>query len=335
MQLYPDRLAGHLQQPLKPVYIVAGEEPLIHLEVCQQIRDAARAQGYDERIIIEAESSDADWSSLTPGCATLSLFSQRQIVEVRFGDKKPDKTIQQLLHDYAEHPFSDLVILISFAKIDKGLKSSAWFKKLDKIGLFIPIYPIPAPQLPTWIAQRLRLAGFSVDVKAAALFAERIEGNLLAAAQEIEKLKLLLNAPAITTEFVERYINDSAHFDVFRLTDSLLTGDVNKTLNVMSHLKAQGIEPILILWALAKESKVLLALSEGLAQGISWADLCRKHFIWDNKQPLYQQAIKHLPHAKLYKILPQLTDADKIVKGAKTGEIWDQLQDIALQLCGH
>lgn len=335
MQLYPDRLAQHLQQPLKPVYIVAGDEPLLHLESCQLIRDQAKAQGYDERIIIDADAANADWSSLTPGCATLSLFSQRQLIEVRFGDKKPSKDIQTLLTDYADHPFSDLVVLLSFEKLDKGFKTTRWFKRLEKIGVFIPIYPIAPHQLNPWLSNRLRQNGFQADASTVALFAQRIEGNLLAAAQEIEKLKLLLNEPTLTSAFVEHYISDSAHFDVFRLTDNLLTGDVTRSLNVLSHLKAEGIEPILILWAIAKETRTLLALHEGLAQRLNWADLCRQHFIWDNKKAAYQQALKRLTRAELKTLLPKLVQIDQMIKGLRQGETWDQLQDCIVILSGQ
>lgn len=342
MKIFPNKLAEALTKRLPGVVIVAGDEPLQHRDACDAVRKAARQAGIEERQVLDVEANFA-WGRLTEAVSSMSLFSSRKLIEVRLGSTKPGQEGGKVLRDYAERYAShgaddDNLLLISSTKLDFREQKSAWFKALDKVGLFVPVWPIDAAYLPRWLLDRARHHGLAMDPDAAQLLGERTEGNLLAADQELQKLALTLPPGArINPQQVAGDVEDSARFDVFTLMDACLKGDKARVSRIMRGLRGEGVEAPIVLWALTRELRQLLSLHQHLDQGQSLEHACKvqKPPIFDKRRPAYQQAIRRLPRKRLYKLLLLAQRLDLAIKGA--GPLlppWDGLHDLALTLAG-
>ncbi|SEK48352.1 DNA polymerase III subunit delta [Halomonas daqiaonensis] len=337
MKVFPDKLPDTLAKKLPPVVIVAGEEPLQHVEACDAVRAAARQAGVDEREILHVEANFA-WGHLTEAAANLSLFATRRLIEVRLGSGKPGQEGAKALRDYAESiKGSDDILLLSTGKLDYREQKSAWFKALDKVGLFVPVWPVDASRLGFWLRDRAGRHGLSLDLDAARLLGERTEGNLLAADQELQKLALMLPAGArVGAREVAGGVEDSARYDVFTLLDACLKGERARVTRIMAGLRGEGIEPPIVLWALSRELRILLSIQQHLDQGQSLEHACKaqKPPIFEKRRPAYQQAIARLPLKRLHKLLLFAQRLDLAIKGGSSVPLWDGLHDLALTLAG-
>ncbi|HJE28164.1 MAG TPA: DNA polymerase III subunit delta, partial [Pseudomonas nitrititolerans] len=269
MKLSPAQLGKHLQGSLAPVYVVSGDEHLLCQEACDAIRAACRRQAFSERQVLSVESG-FDWGQLLEAGANLSLFAERRLLELRIPSGKPgDKGAAALLH-YLARPAEDTVLLISLPKLDGSTQKTKWAKALidGKDVQFLQVWPVDAAQLPQWIRQRLSQAGLAADQEAVELIAARVEGNLLAADQEIEKLKLLAEDGRVTAVTVQAAVADSARYDVFGLIDATLQGHPEHSLRMLEGLRGEGIEAPVILWALARELRLLANIAQQYAQGV-------------------------------------------------------------------
>lgn len=342
MKIFPNKLEGSLTKRLPAVVIVAGDEPLQHQEACDAVRKAARQAGIEERQILDVEANFA-WGRLTEAASSLSLFASRKLIEVRLGSAKPGQEGGKVLRDYAqrfakEGASDDNVLLISSGKLDFREQKSAWFKALDDVGLFVPVWPVDTAYLPRWLLDRARHHGLNMDHDAAQLLGERTEGNLLAADQELQKLALTLPpGTRVTPQQVAGDVEDSARFDVFTLMDACLKGEKARVSRIMRGLRGEGVEAPIVLWALTRELRQLLSLHQHLDQGQSLEHACKaqKPPIFEKRRPAYQQAIRRLPRKRLYKLLLFAQRLDLAIKGASTLlPLWDGLHDLALTLAG-
>ena len=256
MKLRFEQLSEHLQQGLRPIYLLSGDEPLQLGEAADAIRAQARAQGFAEREVMHVEAG-FDWNALAAASDTLSLFAEQRLIDLRLPSGKPGKEGGAALAEYAANPPQDTVLLITSGKLDKNAAKAKWYKALDSAGVTLQVWPVEANQLPRWVGQRMRARGLSASPEAAQLLAERVEGNLLAAAQEIEKLLLLYGESSVDAEMVEQGVADSARYDIFELVDTALLGDAPRVARIMEGLHGEGVEPILILWALVREIRAL------------------------------------------------------------------------------
>nr|WP_221199194.1 DNA polymerase III subunit delta [Halomonas fontilapidosi] len=326
-----------MAKKLPPVVIVAGEEPLQHVEACDAVRAASRQAGIEEREILHVEANFA-WGRLTEAAANLSLFATRRLIEVRLGSGKPGQDGAKALRDYAESlKDSDDVLLLSTGKLDYREQKSAWFKALDKIGLFVPVWPVDASRLGFWLRDRASRHGLSLDLDAARLLGERTEGNLLAADQELQKLALMLPPGArIGAREVAGGVEDSARYDVFTLMDACLKGERVRVTRIMAGLRGEGVEAPIVLWALSRELRLLLSLQQHLDQGQSLEHACKaqKPPIFEKRRPAYQQALARLPLKRLHKLLLFAQRLDLAIKGGGSVPLWDGLHDLALTLAG-
>jgi len=247
VKLNAGQLARHLQGALAPVYVVSGDEPLLCQEAADAIRGAARQQGYSERQVFHADAG-FDWGQLHQAGASLSLFAERRLIELRIGNGKPGDKGAAALLEYLARPAEDTLLLISLPKLDGSTQKTKWAKALidGPQCQFLQIWPVELGQLPQWIRQRLSEAGHSASAEAVDLIAARVEGNLLAAAQEIEKLKLLAENGRIEVETVQAAVADSARFDVFGLLETLLAGDAAHALRMLNGLRGEGVEALFI-----------------------------------------------------------------------------------------
>jgi len=337
MKVFPDKLPDALAKKLPPVVIVAGEEPLQHVEACDAVRAAAREAGVEEREVLHVEANFA-WGRLTEAAANLSLFATRRLIEVRLGSGKPGQDGAKALRDYAESlQGSDDVLLLSTGKLDYREQKSAWFKALDKVGLFVPVWPVDPSRLGFWLRDRAGQHGLSLDLDAARLLGERTEGNLLAADQELQKLALMLPPGArVGAREIAGGVEDSARYDVFTLMDACLKGERVRVTRIMAGLRGEGVEAPIVLWALSRELRLLLSLQQHLDQGQSLEHACKaqKPPIFEKRRPAYQQALARLPLKRLHKLLLFAQRLDLSIKGAAALPLQDGLHDLALTLAG-
>lgn len=333
MRLRPDQLDGHLKQGLAPVYLVSGDEPLAVMESCDAIRAAARAAGFEEREVFHVETG-FDWNRLLESANSLSLFATRRIIELRLEGAKPKGAGPDALKEYAARPPADTVLLVITGKLDAAAQKSAWHRALEKTGVTVAAWPVEPGRLPGWVAQRMRALGLQPDPEAARLVAERVEGNLLAAAQEIQKLRLLHGPGPVDAAAVAAAVAESARYDVFALADAALGGDPGRTARVLAGLRGEGVEPTLVLWALSRELRLLAGLAGAVALGRRLEQALQAQRVWDRRKPLYQQALRRGDAGHWQGLLQRCQRADRINKGQAPGNAWDALQDLALAMAG-
>lgn len=337
MKVFPDKLPEAIGKRLPPVILVAGDEPLIHMEACDAVRAAARKQGIEEREILHVEGN-FQWGRLTESAASMSLFASSKLIELRLGDQSPGQEGGKALEAYAgQAKQSDDVLLVSASRLDRKQQQSKWFKALDKIGLFVPVWPVDHQRLGFWMRDRASRHGLQLDMDAARLLGERTEGNLLAADQELQKLALIMPRGArLNAEAIASGVEDSARYDVFTLTDACLRGERERTVRIVQGLRGEGIEAPVVLWALTRELRTLLSLRQHLDQGQSLDHACKaqRPMIPDKRRPNYQQALQRLPHRRLHKLLLLSQRIDLAIKGGITLPLWDALNDLALTLAG-
>ncbi|MCE1115626.1 MULTISPECIES: DNA polymerase III subunit delta [Pseudomonas] len=338
MKLSPAQLAKHLQGQLAPVYIVSGDDPLLCQEAADAIRGAARQQGYDERQVFSADAN-FDWGNLLLAGASLSLFAQRRLLELRLPSGKPGDKGAAALIEYCANPAEDTLLLISLPKLDGSAQKTKWGKALVEGGhcQFIQIWPVDAQQLPQWINQRLSQAGLTAQRDAVDMIAARVEGNLLAAAQEIEKLKLLADGNPITVETVQAAVADSARFDVFGLVDAILNGEAAHALRMLEGLRGEGVEPPVILWALARELRLLAGLAQQFSQGVPLdkAFSQARPPVWDKRRPLVSKALQRLSAQRWAMLLQDAQHIDAQIKGQAQGSPWTSLARLSLLMAGQ
>lgn len=338
MKLSPAQLGKHLQGSLAPVYVVSGDEHLLCQEACDAIRAACRQQAFSERQVLSVESG-FDWGQLLEAGANLSLFAEKRLLELRIPSGKPgDKGAVALLH-YLARPAEDTVLLISLPKLDGSTQKTKWAKALidGKDVQFLQVWPVDAAQLPQWIRQRLSQAGLAADQEAVELIAARVEGNLLAAAQEIEKLKLLAEGGRVTADTVQAAVADSARYDVFGLIDAALQGHPEHSLRMLEGLRGEGIEAPVILWALARELRLLANIAQQYAQGVPLerAFSQARPPVWDKRRPLVSKALQRHDVAGWQRLLMAAQLIDEQIKGQAEGDPWIGLSNLCLQLSGR
>ena len=333
MRLYPEKLADHLQQKLLPVYLVSGDEPLLLQECCDQIRQKARAENCNEREIIEGGVSNFNWQDILHSASNMSLFADRKLIELRLPSGKPGAEGSKALCEYLDIASGDDVLLIVSGKIDKQSTNSKWYKALDKAGVTVQVWPVDAKNLPRWLQQRVRNAGMSIDDDALRLLCERLEGNLLAAVQEVEKLKLLAADSKITMQTVTEAVSDNARYNLFDMADNALKGNASVSLRMLYGLRAEGTEPPVVLWALVREIRTLYEAQLDCDSGQSAQQALSSRRVWQNRMPLMQAALtRHNTHS-LSLLLEQAARVDGSIKGFADGKPWDNLSRLVMTLC--
>ena len=333
MRLYPEKLTGHLQQQLLPVYLVSGDEPLLLQECCDMIRQKAREQGCSDREVIDGGISSFNWQDILHSATSMSLFAERKLIELRLPSGKPGAEGSKALCEYLDIASGEDVLLIICGKIDKQSTNSKWYKALDKAGATIQVWPVNATELPRWLQQRVRNAGMSIDNEALQLLCDRVEGNLLAAVQEVEKLKLLAKDAQITTRTVTEAVSDNARYNLFDMTDNALKGDATASLRMLHGLRGEGSEPPMVLWALAREIRTLYEVQLECDQGKSAQQALNARRVWQNRMPLMQAALARHDASSLSMLLEQAAVVDGSIKGFAGGKPWDNLETLITGIC--
>ena len=332
MRIYPEKLHGHLQQQLLPVYLVSGDEPLLLQECCDQIRARAVEQGCSEREVLDAGASSFNWQDILQSATSMSLFAERRLVELRLPGGKPGADGSKALCEYLEIAGGDDVLLIVSGKIDKQSTNSKWYKALDKAGATIQVWPVDARELPRWLQQRIRGAGLDIDRDALQLLCEKVEGNLLAAVQEVEKLKLLASDGRITLQTVTEAVSDNARYNLFDTVDSALRGDAAASLRMVQGLRGEGTEPPVVLWALLREIRTLRLARQAVDNGQAAQQALTGLRVWKNRMSMMQGALARHDKASLDALLEQAARVDGSIKGFSDGRPWDNLEMLVLGL---
>ena len=344
MQVRADQLAGQLQKGLRPLYTVWGDEPLLAQEAGDAIRAAARASGCTERQVHTVAGAHFDWSGLIGASMAMSLFSQRQLIEIRIPSGKPGKDGSEALQRYCEHLSDDVVTLVQLPRLDRTQQGSAWFGALDAAGVTVRVDPIERKALPQWIAQRLALQGQRVQggeagQRTLAFFADRIEGNLLAAHQEVQKLGLLHPAGELSFEQIEAAVLNVARYDVFKLGEAVLAGQVARALRMLEGLQAEGEAAVLVHWTLTEDIRALKRLKDALAGGKPLPMALREARVWGAKERLFERVVPLLGDATVAHLIEAAQVCDGLVKGLKhpdwPNDPWDGLKRLVLMLVQH
>jgi DNA polymerase-3 subunit delta len=333
MELRLRDLPSHLQRPLAPVYVVHGDEPLQAIEACDAIRAAARRQGYDEREVLVAEAG-FKWDAFVAANANLGLFGNRKLIDLRIPSGKPGIDGARALEACAAHASADQMLLVTLPKVDRATQASAWFSALEDAGVAVAVYPIEREALPAWIAARLARQRQRATPETLAFLADRCEGNLIAARQEIEKLGLLLPEGGLDHEAVERAVTDVARYDVFQLSEAWLAPDAARALRIISALEAEGEGIPLLLWQLGEDIHALAAVQEAIAAGTPVANAMRNARVWGKRQAAMERAARRVRPATVGPLLSALARLDALAKGIGRGNPWDELRSVAMMLMG-
>ncbi|MCF6237158.1 MAG: DNA polymerase III subunit delta [Gammaproteobacteria bacterium] len=330
MKVRPEQLAANLKQRLAPVYLVHGDETLLVSEASDVIRGFVRKQGFDERNVFTVEPG-FDWNVLREAGASMSLFSEKRLIELRLPSGKPQDVGSKALLEYLSYDQSDSILLIVSGKIDARSQQSKWFKALDQQGVTVQIWPIKPQQLPGWINQRMKRVDLQPTRDAVTLLAERVEGNLLACVQEIEKLRLLNGAGKVDADAVRDSVVDSARYDIYGLVDAALSGDVGRTTHITNGLRSEGVEIVLALWALTREIRELSRMALARKNGENLEQIFRKHQVWDSRKPLIKKALTRHNVDVWQQLLCQAGRVDRTIKGVVAGDAWEALLQLAVK----
>lgn len=324
-------LQGHLASgTLKPLYVVYGGGLLLAIEAADSIRAAARAAGYIEREIFTAEQH-FKWSELRNSAQSLSLFASRKIMDIRIPSGKPGTEGGQALQDYCANLSEDVLTLISLPQLDKAAQNSKWFDALQQRGVLVSADDIPRNALPRWIAARLKRQEQSADSTTMEFLADRCEGNLLAAFQEIQKLALLFPAGPLSFDQVKDSVMDVARYDIFKLSEAMLAGNAVRYTRILDGLRAEGTATVLVLWAISEEIRTLGKVLQAIQQGGNLKNALRDARVWGARQGLIETAARRLKFPHIARAIHQAARLDKTIKGLRQGDVWDELLQLGLR----
>ena len=344
MQLAPAQLPKHLQKELKSLYVLHGDEPLLVQEAADAIRASARAQGYSERSSHTVSGANFDWSEVLAAGGSLSLFADKQIVEIRIPSGKPGKEGGPALEQLAGQARGNdsTLTLVMLPRLDKAAKTSAWFAALEREGASVQLDPVERAALPQWIAQRMALQGQRVaagdeGLRTLQFFADRVEGNLLAAHQEIQKLALLYAQGELSFEQVESAVLNVARYDVFKLSEAVLAGQHLRVQRMLDGLQAEGEAEVLVHYTLSEDIRALKRVKDAMAAGTPLPVALREQRVWGIKERLYERVLPRLSVASLNRLLAAAHQVDGIVKGLKQPDWpsnpWQALHRLAMMVC--
>ncbi len=331
MQVNADQLLRQLERGLAPLYLVSGDEPLQVEECGDAIRRRAETGGCSERSVFTVEPG-FDWDGFRTASRSLSLFAERRLIELRLPAGRPGEAGAALLTELAENVSADIVLLVITGKLDKTQRESRWVQAIETAGTHAVIWPFDVQKLPAWLKQRLTARGMEPEAGVVDLLAWHMEGNMLAAAQEVEKLAMLCSDGRVHLADVEESLADSARFSIYQLVDVALAGDVAVARRILASLRAEGSEPILMLWALARELRTLAQMGQELARGKPESAVLAR--AWAQRRTLLGKALRRHPARVWLGFVQRSAQLDRILKGREAGDIWLELERLLLAVAG-
>ena len=325
MKLNSDSLAAHLAQTLLPVYLISGDEPLLANEAADAIRARARSGGFSERATFMLERG-GDCNAIVAAASNRSLFAERRIIEIRLASAKPGVTGAATLAKLAQMGDADLLVLVISPRLDRETQNTPWVQAMESAGAWIAVWPIDEQHLGAFVRERARRLGLTLDHEALELLAARTEGNLLAAQQELQKLRLLFDDKKITAQDVLASVGESARYDVAQLGAAALAGDAARALHVLAGLRSEGVEPTLVLWAINRAARDLWnAASAGAAAPPKW----------QRNAAALAQGLRRARTVPFARVTQRAERADRMVKGRLAGDAWDELALLTAEFCSR
>jgi DNA polymerase-3 subunit delta len=338
VKIRPEQLNSHLQtslqgKQLSPIFVISGDEPLLSQEAADSIRSAARELAYTERETFDVDAR-FDWNLVFNETNALSLFADKKILELRIANGKPGDKGSKAICELCENLNDSNLILIILPKLEKSAYQSKWMKTLEAHGVHIQVWPVSSQQLPRWINQRLQQAGINANQAAIDILADRVEGNLLAAMQEINKLTLLSLEGTVDAEIMSTVVADSARYNLFEFIDRVLDGDAQSAAKALRGLENEGAEPLALLWAITRELRILNKASHQIILGDPKDKALKSAGVWDKRMPIFRKALSRLSPAHLRMLMHQAGAIDRGVKGLRQADIWDELTTLVLSFAG-
>lgn len=331
MKIAANQLCARLRESLLPCYLITGDEPLLVLEALDSIRAAARGQGFGSRELF-VQTTGFDWAELTNAAGNLSLFAERRIIELRLPAGKPGVKGSAAIADFAAGAGDDILFLCSAPKLDRSSAGAKWVKAFEKHGALVQVWPVDNRELPGWIDARMRAVGLQPDRDAVRLVADRVEGNLLAAQQEVEKLRLLHGEGRVSADDVEAAVADSSRYDVYKLVDAAVSGNAARAVRILGGVRAEGVEPVIVVWALTRELRTLATLADNIRGGTDLSTAMRQAYVWQNRQGLVRACIARHQPGDFHRLLKLTREADAAAKGQKRADPWQLSTRILLEL---
>lgn len=331
MKLKAETLGAALSRKLAPIYVIAGDEPLLAGEAAQAVRAAARDRGFSERESWFVERlSDFDWQDFLAGFATMSLFGEKKLIELRLPGGKPGRDGAAALQQLSSKISADNLFMLHLPYLNKKAQSGQWVRSLQQAGVWVDIYP--PTDLLAWLSSRAQRAGLDCEPDAIRTLAERVEGNLLAAQQELDKLALLVPDARVDRATVIHSVANGARYDVFQLTDAALAQNLQRAVRILAALRREGAAPALVVWSLVSAVRVLADVWAQRESGESLAMAFQNARIWGQREALYRQALDRHGERSVRQLMTQAAAADRIVKGAQAGVPWAALHQLVVQL---
>jgi DNA polymerase-3 subunit delta len=328
MNARPDQLQAIVTKNVFPVYMVSGDEPLQQMESLDVIRAYLKEKDYSEREVLDVDAQ-FDWQQLMDEAASMSLFATRRIVELRLPSAKPGRQGSQILKEYLSQPPDDTVLIINAGKIDGNAKKSAWYKAVEQSGLVVQCWPVPIEKLSGWLRQRFNRRGMEAEQDVFAYISQHVEGNLLAADQEIEKLLLLLGPGKISFADVVEAVMSQSRYSVFELVDTSLAGNSSRVVKIISGLKSEGIAPVVVNWAIAKDIRLL----SQVAVDVSSADyILKRSGVWQSRLALFKSCLSRHRQRAFQMMLKRCAYIDAASKGMIDANVWDEIESLCVRL---
>ena len=331
MNVRPDQLKSVITRSVYPVYMVSGDEPLQQMESLDMIRSYLREQDFSEREVLDVDAQ-FDWQRLMDEAASMSLFATRRIVELRLPTGKPGRQGSQALKEYLERPPEDTVLIVNAGKVDGSAKKSAWFKAIDQNGVVVQCWPVPVDRLSGWLAKRFKMRDMDADTDVLSYISQHVEGNLLAADQEIEKLYLLLGPGKITYADVAEAVTSQSRYSVFELVDMMLTGNTSRVIKILAGLKAEGVVPVVVNWALAKDIRLL---SQVAADMSSAAFILKRSGVWESRVALFKSCLSRHRQRSFEMMLKRCAYIAAASKGMIDANVWDEIESLCFRMAGN
>ena len=333
MKIRPEQFKNHLHKDLLPAYMISGDEPLLAQESADALRLAARQKGFLGRDVFYSDGK-FDWDQLHNEANALSLFSEKKIIEINISNGKPGDKGSKAICELCANPNPDNLLLIVAPKLERAAQNSKWVKSIESLGAHVQVWPITGEQLPRWIKQRLQDSGIDANQEAVQILAERVEGNLLAATQEIEKLKLLAVDGKVDATTMSSVVADSARYNLFEFVDKILIGDAQSAARSLRGLQNEGSDAVPLLWAITRELRILVKASEQVARGehSDWA--LKNAGVWEKRLPLFRRALKRCSGAHLRMLMYQAGAIDQAIKGIRKADAWDEMTTLVLSFAG-
>lgn len=333
MQLRPNQLQVALNKNIAPVYFISGDEPLQLGEAADAVRKAAQQAGFQTREVLTVDTG-FNWNQLSYSASALSLFSEQKLIDLRLPTGKPGKDGAKALVDYCQKIPEDTLLLISSGKVASATLKSRWYQALDKVGVMVRVWPLEADELLNWLGQRMKNRGLQTDRRGLQVLAERVEGNLMAAAQEVEKLYIANGPGTIQSQQIQDDVVDNSRYSVFKLVDAILAGKPLRVTKILRGIRAEGVVEPIVLWAITAEARLLAKLQSLISNGQRQEHAFKELKVWSQKQQLLAQALQRLNSRDVDQILLMCAQADRQTKGQEVGDSWETIMQLCLIFAG-